>query len=108
MFADDLNVFKKFHRHIENEEVKRTMEDCRTSVHSWGRRNRVSFDAGKEHLVVLHPLQGEGETFRLLGCMVDVKLLMDQAIDKILSQVRPKVQAILRTRHHYEVKDLIG
>ena len=39
--------------------------------------------------------------------MVDTKLLMDEAIDKILSQVRPKVHAILRTRRHYEVRDLI-
>ena len=33
---------------------------------------------------------------------------MDKAIDKILTQVKPKVQAILRTRRHYEARDLIG
>ena len=57
-----------------------------------GRTNRVAFDPTKEHLVILHPLSGEGDTFRLLGCYVDVKLVMDQAIDKILAQARPKVK----------------
>ncbi len=39
--------------------------------------------------------------------MIDCKLLMTQAIDKILSQMRPKRQAILRTKPHYCVKELI-
>ena len=107
-FADDLNIFKEFDKDHDNGAVKDSMETCRRRVHSWGRCNRVSFDAGKEHLVILHPLSGEGETFRLLGCMVDVKLIMDKAIEKILSQVKPKVQAILRTRAHYATRDLIG
>ena len=108
MFADDLNIFKQFDRLENNAGAKRRMEVCRARVHTWGRCNRVSFDAGKEHLVVLHPISGEGETFRLLGCQVDVKLIMQQAIDKILTEIRPKVKAILRTRKHYDSKDLIG
>jgi hypothetical protein len=32
---------------------------------------------------------------------------MDQAIEKILAQVRPKRHAILRTKPHYCVRDLI-
>ena len=107
-FADDLNIFKQFDRNQETGEVKRHMEVCRSRVHSWGRRNRVSFDPGKEHLVILHPLHGDGDAFRLLGCQIDVKLIMDKAIEKILSQVKPKVQAILRTRRHYENHDLIS
>ena len=33
---------------------------------------------------------------------------MRQGIDAILSRVRPKVKAILRTRQHYSTKDLIA
>ena len=33
---------------------------------------------------------------------------MDQAIDRTLSQFRPRITALLRTRGHYSVKDLIG
>ena len=70
--------------------------------------NRVSFDPSKEHLVILHPTLGEGDPFRLLGCQIDTKLLMTHAIDKILAQARPKIQAILRTRAHYSTQDLVG
>ena len=63
---------------------------------------------GKEHIVILHPIHGVGDTFRLLGCYADAKLVMNQAVDKILAQVRPKIQAILRTKPHYPTKDLIG
>jgi len=33
---------------------------------------------------------------------------MDQAIEKILSQMRPKIRAIVRTKPHYNMRDLIG
>ena len=82
VFADDLNAFQQFGRQEPNEEIKRTMGVCRDRVHKWGRANRVSFDPAKEHLVVIHPVHGEGEAFKLLGCMMDCKLLMNQAVEK--------------------------
>ena len=108
MFADDLNVFQEFNRKASNEECKEVMHKCRTKVHKWGKINRVAFDPGKEHIVILHSLQGEGEPFKLLGCLVDCKLIMQQAVDKLLSQIRPKVKAIIRTRAHYASSDLIS
>ena len=108
IFADDLNVFQEFDRTIANEQCKKVMYDCRLKVHNWGKVNRVVFDADKEHVIILHPLQGEGDPFKLLGCLVDLKLTMQQAIDKLLSQIRPKVKVIVRTRMHYTEKDLIS
>ena len=84
------------------------MQLCRVRVHHWGGINRVAFDPGKEHIVVLHPRDGSGDPFKLLGLMVDVKLLMNQAIEKILSQIRLKIKAILRTKPYYSVKELVG
>ena len=84
------------------------MQVCRTRVHSWGRSNRVSFDPGKEHMVVLHPIHGEGEAFKLLGLMVDCKLNMQDAVDKILSQAKPKITAILKIQHFYDTRQLIA
>ena len=107
LFADNLNVFQKFDRFVENSEITRKMHVCRTKVHAWVRVNRVAFDPSKEHVVILHPICGEGDSFKLLGCLVDCKLVMDQAIEKILAQVRPKRQAILRIKLHYCVRDLI-
>ena len=108
IFADDLNVFQEFDRTVPNEEYQQVMMDCRAKVHRWGKVNRAVFDADKEHIIVLHPLQGEGEPFKLLGCLVDCKLIMQNAVDKMLTQIRPKVKAILRTRAFYAEKDLIA
>ena len=33
---------------------------------------------------------------------------MDQAVEKILSQMRPKIRAIVRTKPHYSTRDLVG
>ena len=105
VFADDLNVFKRFDKKYPNEDILHDMQLCRVRVHHWGGINRVAFDPGKEHIVVLHPRDGSGDPFKLLGLMVDVKLLMNQAIEKILSQIRPKIKAILRTKPYYSVKN---
>ena len=108
MFADDLNVFQEFDLAISNENLTRTMQCCRADVHKWGRVNRVTFDADKEHIVVIHPILAHGDPFKLLGCLVDFKLQMHQAMDAILAQIRPKVKSILRTRTHYDISSMIG
>jgi len=106
MFADDLNVFKRFDVATPVEAINTDMQRTREAVHSWGRRNRVTFDASKEHIVIIHPLHGWGDTFKLLGCLIDVKLLMNEAIDNIVSHARPKMNALLRTRGIYNHKDM--
>ena len=98
----------KFDKQIPNEESQRTMGECRARVHKWEKINRVIFDADKEHSVVIHPLQGEGDPFKLLGCLVDCKIIMQQIVDKMLSQIRPKVKAILRTKPYYDQKNLVS
>ena len=65
------------------------------------------FDAGKEHLVLIHPLHAQGDPFKLLGLLTDCKLVMNDAVDSILAKVRPKIAAILRTRGHYDTATLI-
>ena len=107
LFADDLAVFQKFAKTDNNEHSHRHKHLCRTRVHKWDRINRVAFDPSKEHVVVIHPTLGEGDPFKLLGLLVDYKLIMDAGIEKILSQARPKIRAILRTKHHYNVAELI-
>jgi len=107
MFADDLNVFQEVDKITPLAEVQGKLEKCCARVHSWGRTNRVSFDASKEHLVVLHPSMGHGESFKLLGCMMDTDLRMQSAIEQLLGKVRPKITAILRTRAYYNTDELI-
>ena len=107
MFADDLNVFQEFDRTTNLVEVQNTLQQCRDSVHRWGKVNRVSFDPSKEHLVVLHPVEHHGPCFKLLGLMVDTDLAMESAIDALLTKIRPKIKAILRICGYHTVSDLI-
>jgi len=53
-----------------------TLSKCRQRVHEWGKANRVTFDAYKEHLVVPHPAKHHGEASKLLGCMMHPDLRM--------------------------------
>jgi hypothetical protein len=59
-------------------------------------------------MVILHPSETHGECFKLLGCMIDLDLRMHSEIDQLLSKIRPKCTAILRTRAYYGVPDLIS
>ena len=69
--------------------------------------NRVTFDEKKEHMIVIHPVFAFGDSFNLLGCLTDPKLTMRNAVDKILSKIRPRIKALLRTRAHYDTTSLI-
>jgi len=108
MFADDLNVFQLFDRLAPLEDCMSKLTECRRHVHQWGRANRVSFDTGKEHLVILHPDEYHGDPFKFSGLMIDLDLRMHTCIDQLLSKIRPKCTAILRTRAYYSVTELIG
>ena len=76
-------------------------------MHRWGALNRVSFDSGKEELLVLHHLEGEGENFRLLGPVFDVKLQMHSAVQKAAGKARAKLHAVLKTKRYYTTADLV-
>ena len=102
LFADDLNVFKKNHLSVLK------MAIAQREMHRWGYRNIVTFDSGKEHLMIIRSVQGEGMDFRLLGFLTDVKLSMSPAVQNILDRARPKAKSLLRTRrmyHHTQMLD---
>ena len=107
MFADDLNVFQTFDRNEPLDKCKDILNQCKNKVHKWGGTNRVSFDATKEHMIVMHPSENHGCSYKLLGCMIDVDLRMHSAVEQVLSKIRPKITAILRTRAYYDIPDLI-
>ena len=108
MFADDLSVSKTHPIDLPNASIHDDMSKIRDNVHKWGFRNRVEFDAQKEHIVVLHPMHGEGEDFRLLGCLLDVKLSMHSLINQTIAACRPKAKALLRTRAFYDIPDMLN
>ena len=107
LFADDLSAFKSFPLDLDNATIVTEMQRTRADVHRWGQRNRVIFDSSKEHIIIIHPRHGHGDTFKLLGCPIDVKLTMLDAVDYVCARARPKIKALLRSRPYYNVSDLI-
>jgi hypothetical protein len=108
IFADDLNAFKPFASTLSNESVMEDMVSCQTAVHQWGESNRVLFDSSKEHFAVIHHVQGEGDTFKLLGVSLDVKLVMADAVSQIIKRASPKLTALLRTIPYYSRIELFN
>ena len=106
-FADDLPAHKTYGTVVDNAVAIEDLKKTQAKVHAWGRRNRVSFDAGKEHILILHPRDGCGEPCKYLGCMLDCFLVMDKAVDNIMSWARPKVKALLRTKGQYNVSGML-
>ena len=56
---------------------------------------------------VLHQQTPVGNTFKLLGVMIDIRLNMADEAQRILKKARSKVKAIWSTRSHLSVKDMI-
>ena len=90
-FADDLTAFKEYSKTDSTESILEDLGSCQAAAHSWGDRNRVSFDAIKSFFVVLHGRETYGEPFKLLGVKFDTRLLMVEEINRILGMARSKV-----------------
>ena len=73
-----------------------------------GRAHQITFDKSKEELIVIHHRFGMGDVFRLLGPMVDPKLVMRDAVRKVVRQARGKLTALHRTTHVYNMVQMIN
>ena len=75
-FADDLNLYKAFPSNTAGHAVYNALGQCQASLHTWGEKNQVLFDASKESKHILHRRRPEGDNFRILGVLWDPKLTM--------------------------------
>ena len=90
-----------------NADICCKLQDLECDVHAWGRQNRVTFDPSKEHFCILHRSDCEGEAFKLLGTLIDPKLIMEDEVRRIGRKCRPKIKAIFATRCVYTVKGMV-
>ena len=107
IYADDCNAFRAFSRQISNDEVIEALMECQASLHSWGRANRVIFDAGKEETMVVSTVGGTGGPVKLLGIEFDNKLIMSTAAHKCATSAALRTKALLRSRRYYSTVDLV-
>ena len=57
--------------------------------------------------MIIHPVQGEGMDFRVLGSLIDVKFSMSPAVQDILDRARPKTKSFLHTRGIYNQTQML-
>ena len=108
VFADDLNAWRKYEACASHDDMIEDMGMCQKELHKWGKANKVKFDAGKEHKLILNRRKPHGHCFVLLGVDFDTKLLMSDTVHKLANDCRWKVKAILRTRRFNTGVDLIN
>ena len=76
-------------------------------LQSWGRANRVIFDAGKKETMVISTIGGTGGPVKLLGIDFDNKLVMSTASHKCATAAAYKTKALLRARRYYSTVCLV-
>jgi len=107
LFADDLTATTSCASTVSNDILLDELKDIQHRAHEWGNHNQVTFDPAKEYFKVIHPRQGLGDSFRMLGTQVDCELTMQPCVEKILSKGRPKVRALLRLKDMYSVQSML-
>ena len=55
----------------------------------------------------MHPYHSFGDCFRLLGLPIDPTLSMHDGIQKLVKRLRPKLQALMRTRQCDSLEDMM-
>ena len=84
------------------------MNTCQSKLHQWGAANQVAFDASEEGKRILSRKRSVGGPFLLLGVTFDCALIMDVAIDDLVSKCRWKLRTLLRSQRHFEPRALVN
>ena len=108
LFADDLSIFHEFDRLENDETILQVLENTRKSVHAWGDRHRVAFDASKEDMCIIHPIWHSDGSFVFLGITFDANLSMANDIAELVKRCRPKIRAIIRARRYYSMHQILN
>ena len=85
VFAEDLNCFKDFNVHFQNETLHAAMDRCQNELHKMGKANQVSFDPVKKSQHILALNGGEGINFKLVGIPFDNALTMRNAVIQLVA-----------------------
>ena len=116
-FADDSNCRKAFWKvprpaqmHGFPLSLGPMLSDLRNAqreLHLWGEANQASFDPNKESFHIPHRTLQFGETFKVLGCLFDPRLLMHAAARHVAIEGGWRRQTLLRSRRFFSTKEFI-
>ena len=108
IYADDLNAFKAYDRSISNAGIFADLQSRQIELHTWGRANRVTFDAGKEHFSVLSTTDAAGDNFKVLGIEFESKLSMVACIQTCVHEAAWRYRSLRHTHRFFTDAELLG
>ena len=106
-FADDVSTTKTYEYATTDAAIYEDLGHSQSLLHAWGDRNRVSFDAVKEKMMIISTTGDSDSSFRLLGPIIDCRLRMHHCIDKLYRKSKPKARSILRCAAFYDLPSLL-
>ena len=106
MYADDLNAYREFDNSVSNDFILVQNRRCQFELHEWRKANAVTFEPSKESFHILSHTQSYGNSFRLLGITLDVRLNMDEAVHECSVEGHWRLSSLLRSRRFFHVRDL--
>jgi hypothetical protein len=107
IYADDCNASKVYPRARSTNSIMEDLHGCQQALHSWGRANAVTFDAGKEQFLVLCGVEPSGAPAKLLRIEFDNRLGMASAVHRCAANASLKTKSLMRTRRFYNTIDLV-
>eukprot|EP00959_Pyramimonas_sp_CCMP1952_P272581 5698493-Pyramimonas_sp.AAC.1 len=96
--ADNLNAWRALPATTSHEGTYSQLRSCRSSLHEWGRANRVTFDAGKEHFHVVSRARPAGDIFKIVGVLFDAELVVCDAVQSCVAAASWRIYSLIRTR----------
>jgi hypothetical protein len=104
-FADDMNAWAAIEPNIEPSACETILLELQSHVHRYGEANQMRFDPSKETFHYLHSTTGfsfsEEQTFKILGCEFDARLLMHSAVRTIAVEAGWRLRSLFRSQRFF-------
>ena len=107
IYADDCNAFRGFPLCMSNGAILDELHEVQCRLHTWGRANRVIFDAGKEQMMIISTVNPLGGPAKILGVDFDNRLVMGVAVHKCATKASWKCKSLLRVQRFYGIVDMV-
>ena len=82
--------FKEFENNASADSIAEAKK-CQSELHNWSRANLVTFDPAKESVHIVSHAEPRGDSFELLGILLDYKLRMDLVVSEVVTQASWKL-----------------
>ena len=107
IYANGCNAFRCFPRNLANDAAQIRVSKCQPSAHAWGSATRVTFDSGKEDIMIISTVDLFASLAKLPSIEFDNKFVMATTAYKRATKTTQKTNTFLRTRRCYSTTDWV-